>query len=52
NEDVQEVDKEVVDREEHVVEETQVAKTVDEIDASDESEFEQHEIPPIKPELE
>nr|GEV12991.1 hypothetical protein [Tanacetum cinerariifolium] len=46
NEDV------VVKREEQVKEDTQEAKTVDEIDASDESKFEQDEIPLIKPYVE
>ncbi|GKE69701.1 hypothetical protein Tco_1527773 [Tanacetum coccineum] len=43
------VDEEVVDREEHVVEESQEKETVDEIDAIDESEFDEDEIPPIEP---
>ncbi|GJV06950.1 hypothetical protein Tco_1344606 [Tanacetum coccineum] len=43
NEDV------VVEREEQVIEDTQEAETVDEIDASDESEFKPDEIPLIEP---
>ncbi|GKC38587.1 laccase-11-like protein [Tanacetum coccineum] len=39
----------VVEREEQVIEDTQEAETVDEIDASDESEFKPDEIPLIEP---
>ncbi|GJU61300.1 hypothetical protein Tco_1243135 [Tanacetum coccineum] len=45
----QEVDKEVIDWEEHVVDASQEAKTVDEINASDESEFEEDKIPLTEP---